>query len=91
MPNRLGLAYVARKLVTGTPLVIKAIQKQDVKLVLLASDASEATKKKIIDKAKFYNVEVNVSFDTTTISKPIGKSNIKVIAILDEGFAKMYK
>lgn len=91
MPNRLGLAFVARKLKIGTPQVIQAIQRKEAKVVLLASDASESTKKKITDKAKHYNIDVNMSFDTSTISKPIGRSNIKVIAIMDDGFANMYK
>lgn len=91
MPKRLGIAYVAKKLVLGTDLVIKAIQKQEAKLVLVANDASKPTIKKITDKAKFYNVAVNLDYCTEEISKPIGKSNIKTIAILDEGFANMYK
>ncbi len=91
MPNRLGLAYVARKLVTGTEFSIKAIQSQEAKLVLIASDASQATIKKITDKATFYNIPVNLNYDTKTLSQPIGKENIKVICILDEGFANMYK
>ena len=91
MPNRLGLAFVAKKLVIGTAFSIKAIQKEEAKLVLLANDASIATIKKITDKAKFYNIPVNLNYDTNTLSKPIGKENIKVICILDEGFANMYK
>lgn len=46
MPNRLGLAFVAKKLVIGTAFSIKAIQKEEAKLVLLANDASIATIKK---------------------------------------------
>lgn len=91
MPNRLGLAYVARKLVLGTEFSIKAIQSQEAKLVLIANDASKATIKKITDKANFYNIEVNLKYDTKTLNQPIGKENIKVICILDEGFANMYK
>lgn len=91
MPNRLGLAYVARKLALGTEFSIKAIQSQEAKLVLIANDASKATIKKITDKANFYNIEVNLKYDTKTLNQPIGKENIKVICILDEGFANMYK
>lgn len=91
MPNRLGLAYVARKLQVGTPLTVDAIRKKEVELVILAHDASENTIKKITDKAKYYNIDVNMDFDSKTISQAIGKRNIMVIAILDKGFAKMYK
>lgn len=90
MPNRLGLALVANKLAVGTTLALKAIRNGSAKLVLLASDASEATIKNITDKAKFYNVPVVMKYDTLTLSKPIGRKNIKVISILDEGFKKIY-
>lgn len=91
MPNRLGLAYVAKKLVVGTEFSLKAIQKQEVKLVLIANDASLGTIKKVTDKANYYNIPISLKFDTETISQPIGKKNIKVICIIDEGFANMYK
>lgn len=90
MPKRLGLALVANKLAVGTTFSIDAIRKGKAKLVLIANDASENTIKKVTDKAKFYNVLVNLDYDTETLSKPIGKKNIKVISILDEGFMKMY-
>lgn len=91
MANRLGLALVAKKIRIGTLLSLKAIRNGEAKLVLLANDASPKTIKNITDKARFYNVKVNLRFNTLELSKPIGKKNIKVISILDEGFAKMYK
>ncbi len=91
MPNRLGLAYVAKKLAVGTKLAIDAIRAKKAKLVLLANDASDQTKKQVTDKAKYYKIAVNMKYDTLTLSKPIGRTNIKTIAILDEGFAKMYQ
>lgn len=91
MPNRLGIALVANKLAVGTRLALEAIRAGKAKLVLLANDASDATIKNITDKANFYNVEVNLNYDTNSLSKPIGKENIKVICILDKGFAEMYK
>lgn len=42
----LGLAMRARKLITGEELVVKAIRQGQVKLVILASDASANTRKK---------------------------------------------
>lgn len=91
MPNRLGLALAAKKLRIGTTLSLKAIRSGTAKIVLLANDASKGTIKNITDKAKFYNVPVILKFDTYELSKPIGRKNIKVISILDEGFAEMYK
>lgn len=91
MPNRLGLMLRAGKLRVGMDMTIKSIQSGDAKLVLLASDASENTKKKVHDKCGYYNIEFTEAFDTVTISKAIGRRNIKALAIIDEGFAAYYK
>lgn len=84
----LGLAARARKLVTGEELVVKDIRKKNVSLVLLASDASQLTQKKIIDKCKYYNVNLKVVADRTTLGTAIGKHERVVIGVTDEGFAK---
>ncbi len=88
--NDLGLATIAKKIVSG-PQVIDVIRSKEAKLVLVASDASENTKKKLFDKAKFYQVECLEVFDTNFLSKAINKNNRVAIAIIDEGFAKMIK
>jgi ribosomal protein L7Ae-like RNA K-turn-binding protein len=44
--NMLGLARRAGKLVTGEELVVDEVRKQKAKLVFVASDASENTRKK---------------------------------------------
>ena len=56
MHKHLGLAYRARKLTIGTQMTIESMRNQHVYLVLLASDASELTKKKILDKSHFYHL-----------------------------------
>jgi ribosomal protein L7Ae-like RNA K-turn-binding protein len=85
--NLLGLAKRAGKLITGEELVIKSIQMEKARLVFIASDASENTKKKISDKATYYEVPFTMSFDTDTLSHAIG-ANRKAVAISDSGFAK---
>ena len=52
----LGLAARARKVISGEG-VLTSIQNGSAKLVLIASDASENTKKKYVDKCTYYNVE----------------------------------
>lgn len=84
--NNLGLAYRASKLEYGTTNVIKSIQNKQAKLVIIASDASDNTKKKIINKCIYYDVDYKIQFLSTEISKAIGKKNIMVISILDSGF-----
>lgn len=84
----LGLAARARKLVTGEELVVKDIRRKNVSLVLLADDASELTKKKVIDKCKYYNVNVKVVANRSILGTAIGKHERVVVGITDEGFAK---
>lgn len=52
----LGLAMRARKLATGES-ALKAVQSQQAHLVFIASDASDNTKKKYIDKCTYYHVD----------------------------------
>lgn len=44
--SRLGLATRAGKLISGEEIVLKAIRSGEAKLVLLAGDASDNTRKK---------------------------------------------
>lgn len=84
----LGLANRARKLISGEELVVREVRKQKAKLVLLASDASENTKKKVTDKCSYYNVSVRMVSDRYTLGQAIGKDARVVVAVMDEGFAK---
>ncbi|MED4211143.1 YlxQ family RNA-binding protein [Priestia megaterium] len=84
----LGLANRARKLISGEELVVREVRKQKAKLVLLASDASENTKKKVTDKCSYYNVSVKIVSDRYTLGQAIGKDARVVVAVMDEGFAK---
>jgi len=58
-------------------------------LILLATDASHTTKKKVYDKAKFYQVEVIEELTSFDISMALGKDDIKVIGITDRGFSQL--
>ncbi len=88
MRGVLGLIQRARKLTTGTDLVINGLQKQEVYLVLVSSDASKNTKKKITDKANYYGVNI-LEIDDYLLNQSIGKMNVKVCGITDEGFANL--
>lgn len=87
----LGLAYRAKKTVIGTDYVVDAMRKSQVFLVLLASDAGDNTKKKISDKAKTFQVEVNDKYSTEELSNAMGKQNVKVVGIKDKGFSELLK
>ena len=88
MRGVLGLTQRARKLITGTDIVIKGLQKQEVYLVLVSNDASNNTKKKMTDKTNFYNVSI-LEIDDYLLNQSIGKVNVKVCGITDEGLANL--
>jgi ribosomal protein L7Ae-like RNA K-turn-binding protein len=85
--NLMGLAKRAGKVITGEELVVKTIQNEKARLVFVASDASSNLIKKINDKSSYYQVAVSQTFSQNELSIAIG-SNRKVIAIVDNGFAK---
>lgn len=84
----LGLANRAGKCISGEELVVKAVQKQQAKCVLLSMDASDNTKKKITDKCSFYRVEVKWIDNRYSLGNAIGKDQRVVVAVTDQGFAK---
>ena len=84
----LGLAARARKVVSGEELVVKEIRNGKAKLVLLASDASANSRKKLTDKSTYYNVELHVFGDRYDLGHATGKEARVAIAIVDNGFAK---
>lgn len=89
----LGFAMRAGKVIIGTDLVtvgMKRKGKDRIRIVLVASDASEATKKKIRTKGEFYGIETReIELDTGTLGSLLGKTfGPATVAICDDGFAK---
>jgi len=84
----LGLAHRARKIVSGEEPAIREIRRGRAKLLIVSTDASVNTKKRMKEKCEFYQVPLFVAFSRKELGKSIGKDNRVVIAVLDEGFAK---
>ena len=84
--NTLGLAYRSKKVILGHD-ILDAMNR--VKLVLIASDISDKSKERVVKKCTYYNVGFIEEFNSEELSKALGKSNIKVIGITDEGFKKL--
>lgn len=82
----LGLARKANALIIGEESVEKAIRNKKVKLVIIASDASSNTKKKMIDKCNYYNVVYRVFGQKELIGKYIGKNITAVVGTNNQGF-----
>lgn len=88
--NLLGLSTKAGKLVSGEETVLADIKKRQVKLVIVANDCSDNTKKKIVDKCSFYNIPYIEQFTTAEISYSIGKKR-SIVAFADSGFASSFQ
>ncbi|MEG0277399.1 MAG: ribosomal L7Ae/L30e/S12e/Gadd45 family protein [Erysipelotrichales bacterium] len=86
--NALSLAQKAGKVVSGKQ-VLESIRSKKAKLVLVASDASNNTKKVMFDKSKYYNIPCIEVVDSLVLSSAIGKNARVYLAIVDENFAKM--
>lgn len=83
----LGISAKAGKIVSGTDIVIEKMKKKQVKLVLVAEDASDKTKKEMRFKCSQNNVPIIIWGNIDINSKAIGKSNKAIIGILDKGLA----
>ncbi|MBQ7375164.1 MAG: ribosomal L7Ae/L30e/S12e/Gadd45 family protein [Clostridia bacterium] len=89
----LGFAMRAGKVIIGTELVLGAMKRQGkdkVKVALVASDASEGTKKKVRTKGEFYGIETKViDIDSAELGRLLGKTfGPATVGIVDDGFAK---
>lgn len=89
MKSIIGLALRARKVSVGTDVTLTSLRNKKVLLIILATDASNTTKKKVYDKAKTYEVEVIEELTSFEISNALGKDDIKVIGITDRGFSQL--
>ena len=67
----LGLAFRAKKVISGEDFCVEAIRKGEAKYLFLASDAGVNTTKKITDKANFYKVVVDNRFTSSELSSAI--------------------
>jgi len=84
----LGLCTRAGKICFGTDACIDLIQKNKVKLVIVATDASDRTKRNFEFICKNNKTKIYFFGTIEQISKAIGKNNKAVIGVKEENFAK---
>lgn len=82
-----GLAKKAGLLSDGTESVVTNIRAGKAKLVLLASNASPATAKKINDKCGYYNVTAVVYGTMETLGGAVGRNKSACVSFNDGKFA----
>ena len=84
----LGLATRAGKIAFGYESVVDTIIKNKAKLVLVAEDASERTKRNILRIAQENHVQARKYGTIDKISNNIGKQNKAVVCVKDVNFSK---
>lgn len=84
----LGLCQKAGKIVSGEVGCEAAIKNKTAKLLLLAEDASENTKKKFQNSATYYHIPLLELGLKEEIGMTLGKESRAILAITEEGFAK---
>ena len=92
----LGFAMRAGRVIVGADLVATAMAKrgkEKPRLVLVSSDASEATKKRAFSKSEFYGIEaLEIEVGQDDLGRLLGKTYAPVvIGITDDRFAEEIK
>ena len=83
----LGLAQRSGNLVSGDDTTMLELKKLNIKLIILAEDASNNTKKMFIDKATYRDVKYIIFGTKEELGKAIGKASRAVLGLKNEGFA----
>lgn len=85
----------AGKIVSGEVGCESTVKGKKAKLIIVASDASENTKTKFTNSARFYGVDIIEYGTKAELGYAVGKAERSVIAVTDEGFSakliQMYK
>ena len=84
----LGLCQKAGKIVFGTEASIEAINRNKVKLVLIATNASDRMKKNFYNNCKNKGINIYEVLSIEEMSRAIGQNNKAVICIKDINFSK---
>lgn len=83
----LGLATRSRNVVSGEFMTEKSIKSNTAKLVIVADDASDNTKKEFRDMCTFYKVPCYFFGTKEELGKSMGKEIRASLSITDDGFA----
>lgn len=84
----LGLAEKAGKVASGEFSTEKAVKTRNASLVIVASDASDNTKKMFYNMCSYYHVPCYIYGTKETLGHYIGKQYRASVAVTEEGFAK---
>ena len=93
LSGMIGLAARARCLISGTDLSCDSVRSGSARLVLVASDASANTKKRITNCCIYYECECSqIPLTTCDLGNSVGKKGaVGVVALTDANFTKGVK
>ena len=83
----IGIATKARKTVSGEFSTEKAVKEHKAQLVIVATDASDNTKKMFTNMCTYYKVPINFFGDKSELGHAMGKEFRASLAMLDKGLA----
>lgn len=86
--NFLGLAMRAGKVKSGESVILNDIKTKKIKLVIVATDASENTFKVMKDKCKSNHIPIRCFGTRADLGGALGKGERVNIGVTDNGFAK---
>ena len=89
MLSYMGFAAKARKIVNGYNTCVFTMEKGKVRLLIIAEDLAENSKKKMIAAAGRLKVEYRVFGDSEEMSHMTGTAGKGIFGITDENFAKV--
>ncbi len=84
----LGMAARMRGVVFGEGAVKDCIKRGEAKLVVLADDASDNTKKKFRNSCEFYSSKMVECSDRFTLGNATGREMAVVLAVTNQGIAE---
>jgi len=87
LASLLGLAQKARKIVSGEFAVEQAVRSKKAKLLLIAADASENSKKNYRALAAYYQITCHETLSKDQFGAAIGKPPRAALAVIDSGFS----
>ena len=83
----IGLAKRAGKTADGSFQAEEAVRSGKARLLLVAGDASEGTRKRLSDKCRYYRVPYFVFGNREKLGKAVGEAERVCVGICDSGFA----
>lgn len=85
----MGFARKSRNLIMGFNTCVLAMERKKVKLLILATDISENTGKKIEKEARKHQVTYRVYGTTDELSEMAGTGGRSIFGITDDNFANV--